>query len=123
LIADAIVNVWGGKEWGGKLWSKDLLRELEPERSVCVIAYVRDPAKMRRVSVLGFWFLSPVFVRRSADSLPNCESSWRYSGAVGGWVGVKAIISHEELTETLMEHPTHGLGESIGRIDDPCDVD
>jgi hypothetical protein len=55
VLADAIVNVGGGKERGEKLWSKDLpMRELASERSVCASLYVREPAKIRRVSALGF---------------------------------------------------------------------
>ena len=35
---------------------------------------------------------------------------------VVGW-GQKTIISHEEVTVTIVEHPTHGLGESVRRVD------
>ena len=38
----------------------DLVKELEFERSACASAYVRKPVKLRRVSALGFQFLSPV---------------------------------------------------------------
>ena len=32
-------------------------------------------------------------------------------------MGTKTIISHEETTVTVVEHPTHSLGESVGRVD------
>ena len=48
-----------------------LSNELESERSVCAIVYVRKPVGMRRVSALESWFLSPVSTRRSADWLDN----------------------------------------------------
>jgi hypothetical protein len=38
-------------------------------------------------------------------------------------VKAKAIISHEEPTVVVVEHPTHGLGEGIRRVDDPCNID
>jgi hypothetical protein len=42
---------------------------------------------------------------------------------VDGWGGGKAVITHEELTVMVVEHPTHSLGQDIGRVDDPGDVD
>ena len=32
-------------------------------------------------------------------------------------MGTKTIISHEEPTVTIVELPTHGLGESVRRVD------
>jgi hypothetical protein len=32
-------------------------------------------------------------------------------------MGTKTILSHEETTVTIVEYPTHGLGESVRRVD------